>query len=227
MDRSREEKSASLFNEWAQSGRGVSMAEGHGELVDFALSSWQLDESHRLLDIGCGVGQAARRALNEGAGRVAGIDVASDMIAIAKDGLPEGDFQLGSGDALPWEENSFSHVLSIESLYYHTDPVKTLGEACRVLEPGGRTGMAIEFYKDNIGSRYWGQALDFPMHNWSEQEWRTAFIQAGFREITSSRIRRQGDDVTAVSFQPSPYFPSYDDYRAYIDAGALWVEGVR
>jgi len=118
-------------------------------------------------------------------------------------------------------------VLSVESLYYHSDPLQTFAEAHRVLRPGGHLGIAIEFYEDNQGSRSWAKALGLPMHNWSEVRWREAFEKAGFQHVTSGRIVRADEPSLPETFEQSDYFPSYEDYKTYLAEGALWVEGVK
>jgi len=60
------------------------------------------------VDIGCGVGlAAAAEALKAGVGHIAGIDVANAMIDKARELEPAGDFRTGTGENLPWPNESF------------------------------------------------------------------------------------------------------------------------
>src|SRR5438874_3048660 len=55
----------------------------------------------RLLDAGCGAGGASVLAAGRGA-QVNGLDAAQGLLAIARERVPDGDFQLGDLEALPY-----------------------------------------------------------------------------------------------------------------------------
>ena len=42
----------------------------------------------------------------------------------------------GSAQQIPWEENFFDKVLSVESFYYYADQDRALMELFRVMAPG-------------------------------------------------------------------------------------------
>ena len=70
--------------------------------------------------------------------RLAGIDPAPEMLAIAKQKLTRGaDLRVGWADALPWPDASFDVVVSCNVFHYVTHPVPALAEMARVLTPGG------------------------------------------------------------------------------------------
>lgn len=106
----------------------------------------QLKAGEKVLDVGCGTGGVtipARLRVGKN-GMVAGIDPASDMIAIARQkanrsGL-EIDFRVGVIESLPFPEATFDAVTS--SLMMHHLPeklrVQGLAEIWRTLKPGGR-----------------------------------------------------------------------------------------
>lgn len=95
----------------------------------------------RLLDVACGAGLAARIAAGAGA-EVAGIDAAPSLVEIARARTPEADIRLGSMFDLPWDDASFDAVVSVNGIWGGCEPA--LGEAWRVLRPGGR--IAISFW---------------------------------------------------------------------------------
>jgi SAM-dependent methyltransferase len=98
-------------------------------------------EDTALLDIACGSGLALRLAASTGA-TVAGIDAAAELIAVARNRVPEGDLRVGSMFALPWPDASFDAAISINGIWGGCE--RALDEAYRVLRPGGR--IAISFW---------------------------------------------------------------------------------
>jgi SAM-dependent methyltransferase len=50
---------------------------------------------------------------------------------------------------LPWEDNEFTVVVGIETFYFWQEPVKTLNEIFRVLEPGGRVVFEMGYNKED------------------------------------------------------------------------------
>ena len=86
--------------------------------------------------------------------------------------------------------------------------------------------MIIEFYWENEGTHIWADNLPMKITNWSEQQWCTAFKEAGFSEVASNRVIRKST-TNVDEFKPSKYWPSYEQYTDYIKEGALWVSGCK
>jgi SAM-dependent methyltransferase len=89
----------------------------------------------RVLDIGCGAGGFSRLAAEAGA-TITGIDAAASLVAIARDRVPTGHFDVGDSQFLPYPDDSFDAVVGINSFQYAADPVAALAEARRVAGPG-------------------------------------------------------------------------------------------
>ena len=70
--------------------------------------------SGNLLDLGCGDGAACR--LLADAFQVSGLDLSEEMIRIARDKSPALDFVVGTGEALPFADDTFDVVLVVNSL---------------------------------------------------------------------------------------------------------------
>jgi len=102
-------------------------------------------------DIGCGAGMAAAMAVAQGA-RVSGIDAATDLLAIARERVPEGDFRQGDMERLPFADGLFDVVTGFNSFQFAGNPALALGEARRVTKPGGMVAMVA-----------WGEPEGMPM----------------------------------------------------------------
>jgi ubiquinone/menaquinone biosynthesis C-methylase UbiE len=109
----------------------------------FALGPIQPGEA--VLDLGCGAGFDALIAaqLVGPTGRVMGIDLSPEMLAMAEAGLKEADFpnvefRLAQVEDLPFPEECFDVALSNGVLNLIPDKPRGLREVFRVLRPGGR-----------------------------------------------------------------------------------------
>lgn len=90
----------------------------------------------RYLDVGCGASVAGHMAAARGA-HVCGVDASDAMIAIARENTPEGDFQVGDLEALPFANSAFDVVTGFNAFQYAANPAVALAEAGRVTRPGG------------------------------------------------------------------------------------------
>lgn len=221
-----EREAADEFDRWAASGRGESMARGHVGVVEPVLERWRLDGECVLLDVGCGNGWAVRRALERGAGRAIGVDLSPAFIEEARQ-TGRGEFHVASGAELPLAEGLASHVLSVESLYYYPDPQAALLEWLRVARQGAQLGVVIELFAENRGSAVWAEVLDIHAWLWSEVKWAEVARAAGWRQVRTERILQPGPLKPESAFEPSRYWPSYQHYLDYREAGALAILGVK
>jgi ubiquinone/menaquinone biosynthesis C-methylase UbiE len=88
------------------------------------------------LDVGCGAG--ANTAALAGAGyRATGVDVVPEFVALARDAHPGISFEVSAAESLPFDDESFDHVVLLSVLEHVRDWRQTLAEAVRVLKPGG------------------------------------------------------------------------------------------
>jgi len=96
----------------------------------------RLGDGDEYLDVGCGSGYAAQMAAALGA-RVHGVDAAEKLLEIARRRVPDGRFDVGDLEALPYEAARFDLVTGFNSFQYAGNPAVALAEARRVTRPGG------------------------------------------------------------------------------------------
>src|SRR5581483_6224674 len=167
------------FNEWAAAGRGEEMEHHHISITQQTLALMRLKPGERVLDLGCGAGWASRLLAQmvgsgERPGQVVGLDVSDEMIRRARATSTEYDnilFVVGSAQQIPWQEDFFDKVLSVESFYYYPDQDRALAELFRVMAPRGRMFILINLYTDNPYSLQWVDKLKVPVHVRSEAEY--------------------------------------------------------
>ena len=125
------------FNEWAEAGKGEEMEHHHINITQQTLALMKLKPGEKVLDLGCGAGWASRLLAQlvgggERPGQVVGLDVSDEMIRRARANSTDLDnvlFVVGSAAQIPWEENFFDKVLSVESFYYYGDQDRALDRA--------------------------------------------------------------------------------------------------
>ena len=83
-----------------------------------------------LLDVGCGTGFLIDILAKRRPARYCGVDLSDEMIRGA-------EFTVGSADRLPYPDGSFDIVACSQSFHHYPYPEKAMGEARRVLRPGG------------------------------------------------------------------------------------------
>lgn len=104
---------------------------------------FQIRSGQRLLDVGCGLGDAALAlCINLGhQGEVVGIDGSEVMLAEARvratDAPCRVRFTVGDAGALDEPDASFDAVRSERMLQWVPDPARAVAEMARVLRPGG------------------------------------------------------------------------------------------
>lgn len=94
----------------------------------------------RILDVGCGDGGFLSLAAARGAD-VSGLDADAAAAARARRRVPTADVRTGAMENLPWTDAGFDTVVGINAFQYARDIDLALGEALRVLRPGGRLGV--------------------------------------------------------------------------------------
>ncbi len=88
-----------------------------------------------VLDIGCGSGIFCEMAAGLGA-KVSGIDAAEPLISIAGRRVPEGNFQVGEMEILPFPDRTFDVVTGFNSFQFAENQAAALREASRVSRTG-------------------------------------------------------------------------------------------
>ena len=100
-----------------------------------------LRPDERVLDLGCGSGNAALLAA-EHSGEVTGVDPAPRLLEVARaQAAREGKkvtFRPGEAASLPVSDSSVDVILSVFALIFVPDPGAAAAEMSRVLGPGGR-----------------------------------------------------------------------------------------
>jgi len=137
------------------------------------LTRYALPQGARILDLGCGSGEATLRvaAMFPGAGEVVGLDLMPELLTAARarplPDTPPLRFEQGDGFALRFPAGYFDLVLCRHLTQMVPGPERMLAEICRVLKPGGWAHVLSEDYgmlhfpeRDGVDpDRLWHQAV--------------------------------------------------------------------
>ena len=218
------------FNRWAVAGEGEKMESHHLDITQKTLRLMELAPGQHILDLGCGAGWATRllskAASQVGAtAQVVGLDVSDEMIRLAhesSDGIDNIEYVCGSASQIPWQNDFFDRVLSVESFYYYPDQELALKELYRVMAPGGLLFILINLYTDNQYSLQWVDKLKVPVHVRSAAEYVGMLKARGFGSVEWQQIP---DDTPTPDDYKTKSFHSLDDLRAFKKTGALLLMG--
>jgi SAM-dependent methyltransferase len=143
----------------------------------------------RVLDVGCGAGHTAF-AFATRAREVVALDLTEAMLAQTRAGAAERDLgnleaRLGDAEALPFDDGSFDVVTSRLAAHHFPHAERFVGEAFRVLAPGGRLLLSDSISPEDDAQDTYGNAIEVlrdPSHvrNHRVTQWRSMFEQAGF-----------------------------------------------
>ena len=145
-----------------------------------------------IADLGAGDGSFAL-LLSQRAARVIAVDSSARMLEVgretaARHGIENIEFRLGDMEEVPIEDSAVDLVFFSQSLHHTLHPERAVGEAARILRPGGRI-VILDLVKhrfEEARELYADERLGF-----SEAELMDVLESAGFRNVTTSIVDRE------------------------------------
>jgi len=157
----------------------------------------ELSADDVVLDIGCGLGGAARFVASEVGCRVRGIDLSAEYIEVGKAlnqwlGL-DGSITLDEGSAteLPFDPDSFDHAYMLHVGMNIEDKEQLFADIARVLKPGGLFAIYDVMATSDEGPSYpvpWASEAAIS-HLASPEDYAQSLTRAGF-DVESRESRR-------------------------------------
>jgi len=155
----------------------------------------RINEESYVIDIACGKGSSAVFLAENYGCKVLGIDIAEDLIDIAKHtarkkGLQNKlDFKTGNAQNLPFPDNTFDIAISQAMLVLVADKIKSIQEAKRVTKNGGRCGWLELTWQKEIDNDFLDKVSNvlcaYCMTNVNTYDgWNKVFKDAGIDDLT-------------------------------------------
>lgn len=118
------------------------------DLIEELLNWSEVDQATEILDVGCGIGGSTLHLARQFNANATGITLSPKQAQRARQraaaaGIAyKANFQVANALEMPFADNSFDLVWSLESGEHMPDKQQFMAECCRVLKPGGRLMMA-------------------------------------------------------------------------------------
>jgi ubiquinone/menaquinone biosynthesis C-methylase UbiE len=155
----------------------------------------------RLLDIGCGSGNAAELACSAGA-RVTGIDLSPRLVDVAKRRADAGaydvEYAVGDAEALAFTDGAFDVAISSVGLIFAPDHARAAAELARVLRPGGRFAISAWTPEGTVGEMFKAiapfqpplpEGAGTPLQ-WGSEDYARAHLEPSFDVQVERRLSR-------------------------------------
>ena len=115
-----------------------------------AYAAARITHGNRILDIGCGNGGLLGYILSQADNlHYTGLEISPLMVEQAQAfnapfiAARKAEYLLYNGTQLPFEDNTFDAVVSVNTVYFWHDAPEMLAEICRVLKPAGRLALGF------------------------------------------------------------------------------------
>lgn len=148
----------------------------------------------RILDVGCGEGRFCRMLTARG-GETIGLDPTGNILQIARERHPEGQYIAGGGEKLPFADCEFDAVISFLSLVDIEDYQAAIAEMARVCRPGGflaianlngfASGTIRGWQRDEHGEKIGWTFDHYMQERWTWAEWAGIRIKNYHRPLSA------------------------------------------
>lgn len=167
------------------------MNESHSAVTEWALSFLDFGEWDQALDIGCGGGMTLKRMSKRiPKGHLTGVDYSEVSVKLSREMNAEdiwnGKMEVleASVEALPFEDETFDKIVTVESFYFWPSPADNLKEVLRILKKGGMFLLVADIYqKNDLTEETLENIRQYQLFNPTEEEFRELFKQAGFTAV--------------------------------------------
>ena len=181
---------------------GKKMYQSNLTMIRTCFENWKACNGDKIMELGHGNAAHVTALFNDNTNfSYYGLEISKTMFREARSinrifmEAGKATFELYDGVHIPYQDDFFNHIFTINTIYFWQNPVKLLAEAYRVLKDGGRLSLAFatpEFMKTLAFSHFGFKLYEI-------EEWSGFFYDAGFQE---EHIDYYTEDVLSKDNQP-------------------------
>jgi len=178
---------------------GNLMQQGNAEMCNHTIGLLNCQSGNYILEIGHGNGSHISGILSRGENiRYFGIDISETMVsqAIENNRNNNAEFTLGNGIDLPYPNDYFDKIFTINTLYFWQDTSAVLAEIKRVIKPTGQFFLTFrsEDFMKNLPFTEFGFTL------YSKEKASGLLTKAGFKIVDAIQAN-EGDSPSIMGIQ--------------------------
>lgn len=163
------------------------MNKSHFEVTGWGLSHVKLNKNDILLDVGCGGGMTINRVASL-VDMVYGVDhshtAVLKSIEYNKEYVRDGKVNIldGNVEKLPFRDNVFDKIITVESFYFWPNPKENLKEIRRILKDNGKFILIADMYDDGKLSKAEKETIKkYKLFNPTLEVFKRLFRDAGLK----------------------------------------------
>lgn len=180
------------------------MNESHYDVTHWAVDFMKVGDNDTILDIGCGGGVTLNylSGLCKN-GSLYGVDYSDVSVELS---IKANDSDIKSGkmkivtasvEKLPFHDDSFDRIITVESFYFWPSPAENLAEVRRVLNVGGKFFLVADIYgKEGLSEKAVDNIKQYDLFNPTPDEFEDMFKKAGFKNVITHL--KDGEDWICV-----------------------------
>lgn len=168
----------------------IRMNASHYDVTGWALDFMELSGNETVLDIGCGGGETLKRISQKTTGHLTGLDYSpvsvkmtgqrnAEIIASGRMNVIE-----ASVEKMPFSDNSFDRIITVESFYFWKNPPENLKEVHRVLATDGIFLIVADIHGGiELSDKALENIRKYNLYNPAPEEFYELLSDAGFKDV--------------------------------------------
>jgi ubiquinone/menaquinone biosynthesis C-methylase UbiE len=155
------------------------------EAYQIMLNFLGVEKNKKLLDVSCGTGYLLLAAAKNGL-ETYGVDISEEAVKVAREVSPDSKIEIGPGEDLKYEDNTFDYISCLGSLEHFLDIPKGLQEMRRVAKNDARYCIVVP----NSNFIYWKltknagtDQQDINETLMTNKQWQELFTQNGLEVV--------------------------------------------
>ena len=162
----------------------------HYDVTGWAMEFMKFSGNETVLDIGCGGGETLHRISQKTTAHLIGMDYSPLSVKMTSEHNAEiissGRMNIieASVEKMPFNDNSFDRIITVESFYFWKNPPENLKEVYRVLAVGGIFFIVADIYGGaELSDKEIENIEKYNLYNPTPEEFEKLLVKAGFSDV--------------------------------------------